>query len=109
MKVITVQKKIGEYLGHIDWNFDFTSVCQSMPPALLTEAQDYLHQLESGGDWLATTDSGWPRFGWGAVLQVGMYDGWPHWRPIPSVCIDGPLGAEWHPFYSITGVKRRTP
>ena len=51
----------------------------------------------------ATTCGGWPRIGYREVLYVGMYDGWPYWRPVPSVLIRGVLGgAEWHAFSMVT-------
>lgn len=52
-----------------------------------------------------TTDGGWPRCGWGDVLDVGMYDGWPYWKPVPSVYSRGPLGGEWHCFSMLSGAE----
>ena len=102
----------GEYLGPIDWNYDFHQHAWSehrggINPELISEMIGRLRALESG-DWEATTDGGWPRVGWKKVLRVGMYDGWPHWEPIPSVCIAGTLGAEWHQFYSISDIMKAT-
>ncbi len=111
MKTVTVTKRIGEYFGPIDWAYDFrqhfNNYCGSdaQRDKYCADAVDKLRRLTSGGEWMATTDGGWPRFGWGKVLEVGMYDGWPWWRPVPSVCIDGPLGGEWHGFYSVTGIE----
>jgi hypothetical protein len=35
-----------------------------------------------------------------------MYDGWPFWRPVPSVLIAGPFGAEWHWFGAISEIRQ---
>lgn len=99
----------GEYLGPVDWSYDFRQHDWStnkggMNPEITQSRIDMLRRLETG-EWEATTDGGWPRVGWGKVLKVGMYDGWPHWKPIPSVYINGTLGGSWHPFYSITEVR----
>lgn len=99
---ITVHE--GEYLGPVDWSFDFEGFSSTINPQCVKQATDMLHELKIGD--LATTDGGWPRVGWNKVIQIGMYDGWPFWKPVPSVCLLGPLGPEWHPWYSLTGVER---
>lgn len=108
MKTRQVTVREGEYLGPVDWNYNFRGDfgCHTTPDKDCTEAVERLRQLCSGGEWRATTDGGGPRIGWGKVLQVGMYDGWPYWRPVPSVLITGPLGPEWHSFRSISGIEK---
>ena len=106
MKFRTEIVREGEYLGPIDWSFDFTQF-YTVNPEILKRGTDMLRELEAGGDWEATTDGGWPRFGWGQVLQVGMYDGWPFWKPVPSVRTTSVFGSEWHPWYSITEIRKR--
>ena len=103
--------RVGEYLGPIDWSYDFSQhdwgpSKGGMNPSVSESRVAVLREIEKGGEWEATTDGGFPRVGWGRVLEIGMYDGWPHWRPVPSVCLSGPLGAEWHPFYSITEARQ---
>jgi hypothetical protein len=90
MKTKTVTVQEGEYLGPIDWD-------ESRWPFQVSPQQlDWLRQLEANPDgFLATDDRGWPRCGWKSVIRVGMYDGWPYWRPGPAVLIDGTLGPEW--------------
>lgn len=111
MKTRTVTVREGEYLGPVDWNYNFRSHfdSRSLPEKACQESVESLRRLTSGGEWQATTDGGWPRVGWGRVLRVGMYDGWPFWRPVPSVYIESCLGGSWHPFYSITGIERLSP
>ena len=94
----------GENLGPIDWTFDFEGFAKkhNLHEGFVKEATDRLRNLKVGDE--VTTDGGWPRVGWGQVVAIAMYDGWPFWYPVPSVMKMGPLGGEWHPWYSITGV-----
>lgn len=107
MKTKTVTVREGEYLGPVDWSYDFSQhyTTNSHPTESMEADLARLHELCDGGEWEATTDGGWPRCGWGRVLQVGMYDGWPFWRPVPSVRIQSWLGAEWAPFSSVTDIR----
>jgi hypothetical protein len=112
MRTRTVTERIGEYLGPIDWSFDFHASDWdrggSLNPKCLAEALEKLRKLDAEPvAYIATTDGCWPRVGWKRVLQVGMYDGWPYWRPHPSVQLAGPLGPEWHSYSSITDIERR--
>lgn len=115
MKTRTVTVKEGELLGPVDYTYDFTGHFSGLYPGneglratKLQEAIETLKRLEAHpGEYEATTDGGWPRCGWGDVIAVGMYDGWPFWRPVPSVCIKGPLGGEWSAVHCITGIKRK--
>lgn len=111
MKTRTVTERIGEYLGPVDWSYDFSQHAWSenhggINPKVIEQTRGMLRILEECPDeYEATIDGGWPKMGWKQVLQVGMYDGWPFWKPTPSVQLLGPLGSEWHPWYSITGME----
>lgn len=107
MKTRTITVREGEKVGPVDWDYDFASHdwhhrggCTN--PEVVSRSESALRELcdglARGEEWQATTDGGVPRLGWGRVLDVGMYDGWPYWRPVPSVLIAGTLGAEWHSF-----------
>jgi len=114
MKTKQVTVCEGEYLGPVDWNYDFKQHDWEhgggSNPESIERRIAMLNVLESqkkyGVAYEATTDGGFPRVGWGKVLEVGMYDGWPFWKPIPSVLIAGFLGSSWHWFGSITGIRR---
>ena len=115
MKYHTVTVREGEKVGPIDWAYNFGGHAWGpgrggANPELVAANTELLRTLEeslaSGERWEATTDGGWPRVGWKRVLDVGMYDGWPYWRPVPSVRIAGTLGPEWHSFTSITEARR---
>jgi hypothetical protein len=104
--------RIGEYLGPVDWAYDFSQHNWSegkggINPGHAQRSKEWLTQLEAEPDaYIATTDGGWPKVGWQRVVRVGMYDGWPFWKPTPSVQLAGPLGTEWHPWYSISAIER---
>lgn len=108
MRHETQTVRVGEYLGPVDWSFDFAGHCGGRHPEDATKKTEMLRQLSEGGEWEATTDGGWPRVGWQRVLEVGMYDGWPYWRPVPSVLLTGVLRPEWHSFDSLTDINRLT-
>lgn len=113
MRLVTVTRRVGEYLGPVDWSYDFRShfnnVCSPDPvrDEICKKHVDNLRLLCSGGRWEATTYGGWPRCGWGEVLQVGMYDGWPYWKPTPSALLSTTLGSEWASFCSITDIRKQ--
>jgi hypothetical protein len=111
VKYKTVTVREGEYLGPVDWNYDFHQHAWDhkagrggINPETVTRGVNLLLQLTDGRRWQATTDGGIPRCGYGAVLEVGMYDGWPYWKPVPSVLINGFLGASWHPCWALTDI-----
>lgn len=106
MKTRLVEERIGEYLGPIDWSYNFTqhnwgSGHGGINPDIVTPAMAMLKQLEQPGRWQVMMYQNYDE-----VLCVGMYDGWPFWRPVPSVQTRTWLGPEWHPFYSIQAVER---
>ncbi len=112
MRTETRTVQVGELLGPIDWSYDFRQHFNNLcaPDAErdreCERAKERLRLLLNGECWEATTYGGWPRCGWGAVVSVGMYDGWPYWRPVPSVAVAGTFGVEWHPFCSLTNIRR---
>lgn len=115
MRVETRTVCIGERMGDIDWSYDFRKhfdcycTTDEQRDKRCEEAKAMLRELEEahreGRAFQATTYGGWPRCGWGPVTDVGMYDGWPYWKPVPSVRI----GSEWTCFSSITSYESVTP
>lgn len=118
MKIRTVEVREGEDLGPIIWSYDFRShfnnrcTNDANKDRACRRAVEVLRILE---DHLkrdiaveATTYGGWPRVGWNSVLAVSMYDGWPWWRPVPSVKMTERVlgGVQWHDFSTITDIRR---
>lgn len=106
MQYRTVTERIGERLGDIDWNYDFashrwTSSRGGINPELVPREVEMLRQVESAlkeGKRVQVTTYGDHL---NDVVDCGMYDGWPHWKPVPSFQIRNWLGVEWHGFYSL--------
>lgn len=100
----TVTERYGEHLGPIDYSlvdgivFGKDVYKQSRAAAL----REIDTAFNNGKTVRATTHGGdcW-MFCMQDVVAVGMWDGYPYWKPYPSVCLQGPLGAEWQPFDSI--------
>ncbi len=107
MRTFTKTHREGELLGPIDWSYDFLSHFHGWSGNKEEHCREAIERLRmlTEGEWEATTDGGWPRCGWGKVIAVGMYDGWPYWKPTPSVAIYGTYGAEWACFSNIMGIR----
>jgi hypothetical protein len=107
MKTYTVIKREGELLGPIDWSYDFESHSWNnggcTNPKRIEQAVKDLWEIECA---LKAKKTVFVRmFGWSyKVLAIGMYDGWPYWRPVPSIGTRTTLGIEWHSFDSIGGL-----
>lgn len=114
---ISASARHGECLGPVDWSYPFElhgwNHGGSTNPRSVREGVEKLRSLvaadEAGrlGEWEATTDGDWPRIGWGVVLPVGMFNGWPYRRPVPGVLIRTRLGAEWSSFTSLSSIRPR--
>lgn len=107
MRTETQTVWIGEHLGPVDWTFDFEADSKGLHPEFAKNCLAWFRQIAEAPDqWEATTDGGWPRCGWGRVLEVGMYDGWPYWRPVPSFLLAGTLGPSWHSWSMLSDARR---
>ena len=103
MKIRMVEERTGEFLGPTDWGYDFAQH-SAVNPTCVEEGVAAMRMMEAE-----------PRTRWGfcpsgfsvfEVVHVGMYDGWPYWRPTPAVGYLGPLGiVEWAFFYDLSPRK----
>lgn len=114
MKYRTVVERIGERLGDIDWSYDFASHAWGpnkggMNPEQIPIYAQRLRELEAA--FKAGKKVGVTNYGdhFDPVIDVGMYDGWPAWKPTPSFCSTTWLGACWHPWYSIGQLRIEEP
>lgn len=95
-----------------DMTYDFASHFRGNRgslPFFLAAVVRYAHlvkRMAAGEVWYATDDGGWPRCGIGRVLAVGMQPayGKAGAKLVPSVLIDGWLGAEWSHFNDLTDI-----
>ena len=101
----TITRREGEWT-EFDPSYDWRQHADGATPREFVEASikrtfDFLHSIRDGvreGDW-TISPSGVSRF---QIVHVGMWDGWPFWRPVPAVGYIGPLGrVEVQFFYSI--------
>src|SRR5689334_16365310 len=104
MKTRMVEERIGEWLGPVDWSYEFDQhswVGRSggVNPKCIAEGIAQLRRMEAEpGEWMYCP-SGFTSF---RVVEVGMYDGWPFWKPTPAIGYVGPLGGvEVAFFYSL--------
>lgn len=115
MRIETHTIRVGERVSDLDWSYDFRKHFNLMccndagKDRACEEAKDLLRKIEKalqeGRNVRATTDGGLPRCGLHPVIDIGMYDGWPYWTPVPSVCTRGHFGVTWHSFSSITEIE----
>jgi hypothetical protein len=119
MRTVTRTEFIGERVSDVDWTYDFRqhfdNHCATPErrdefcAQSVAQFRKLVEDFKAGKNVWATTDGGWPRCGWGRVVDVGMEDGWPWWRPVPKVAIQGWQAVNWEPFYSVTSVEVRDP
>jgi hypothetical protein len=91
MRTETRTVHIGEWLGPIDWTYDFAAHGWdrggAMNPDLIPERVANLRAVEAG---LARGER-WTVYAYGShrkVISVGMYDGWPYWKPTPFYLLE---------------------
>lgn len=108
MRTETRVVHIGENVGPIDWGYDFASWGWnrggSCNPELIPDAVAALRKVEAAharGERCRVYLYGNEH----EVIDVGMYDGWPYWKPTPSVLVKVTLGVEWHSWFSIKAAR----
>ena len=118
MRSRQVTEWIGERVGDIDYSYDFRKHFDSIGTtderkdercrekvALLRRIEELFKQ----GKELEVCSSGGY---WHRLIDVGMYDGWPFWKPTPSVfreCAVKSWGGEWDTFSNVQDVRERKP
>jgi hypothetical protein len=116
MRTYTTTVREGAKVAELEWTYDFRQhfnnhCCDDAGrdehcARSVTRLRAIAEAFASGQVVRATTYGGWPRCGLNEVLDVGMYDGWPYWKPVPSVMTRSVLGgSEWHSFSSLTDME----
>ena len=95
MRYETVQVRIGEVCGPIDWTHEWAKD----KPTIWREAEAVPNGFLYNGH---------------EILRICMYDGWPYWKPRPAIQFIGPLkSAEWDFFNSYgcydNSITRKVP
>lgn len=105
MKYKTVVEREGELLGPVDWAYNFRQHFDNMGCSVERRDQECRETVERLRKIVENPEGFKVRFSHGFVerdvYSVGMYDGWPYWRPVPALFCSGTLGGEWQFFYEI--------
>lgn len=107
----TVEVHEGEWLGPIDWEYNFRQHFDRMGCSEERKAEecracvDCLRKLEAEPDRYRV------RLAHGTVerevYRVGMYDGWPYWKPTPAILTSGTLSPEVRFFQDVIALHPR--
>jgi len=110
MKTRTVTVREGEYLGPVDPDYDHMQGAWSRSqggynPEFLERGWEQILKMNASPEgWTFHSDGG----GLFRVVRVGMWDGWPFWKPTPAIGYIGPLGAiEWAFYYRLNASNCR--
>lgn len=104
MKTRTVEVREGELLGPVDPDYDWSQHAWGdgrggMNPECIETGRQVILRMAADPDGWVYVPSGISRF---RVIHIGMWDGWPFWRPTPAIGYIGPLRTvEWAFFYSL--------
>lgn len=82
-----VEKRVGEWLGPVDWDYDFTQHASVNPRSVEAGVAALRMVVDDGGLWGYSPCD----FTCFRVVKVGMFDGWPFWKPTPAIGYIGPL------------------
>ena len=96
MRIVVREERVGEWLetagphSPVSWErvveHWLPLHAASGAPALTERNLEHLRLVVAGGTWAVATAC--HRF---LLLHVGLWDGWPYWRPRVEACILGPL------------------
>jgi hypothetical protein len=108
MKTYTKTVREGELVGPVPEDYDFLKHFQSYccgdacKQAMCNKCVSILRSIaEDPTSWEVEVGGYWKQ-----LYAVGMYDGWPYWKPTPAVRTSGVLGPEWHFFYDLHDCRR---
>lgn len=98
----TGKTRHGTMVGPVDPNYDWAQhgvyPCDTpeQRAARIAGWRELMLSLKPG-------DTVWAHHCQRTVIEVGMYDGWPWWKPVPHISYIGPLGVLEHEvFYNLS-------
>jgi len=103
VRTYTVTKREGEWLGPVDWDYDFLARVRDRKKTerYVGNLRHIVAILHRGGEvWSGDSGGFYHR-----VVHAGMYDGWPWWEPTPAILVEGPLGPTEKFFYQCVYVQ----
>lgn len=103
--------RVGEWVGPVDWTFDFAAAGWDrggshnplLIPAEVQRMRDVEAGLARGERWMVNAHGTARR-----IIKVGMYDGWPYWRPVPTYLTETWMGGEPMSWSMPSGAFRAT-
>ena len=106
-----VTKRVGEYLGPVDWDYDFYQHFENYGGSKKAKKEKCINKkkmlktIEKNPDKYEI--STYPHV-WKKVHKVGMWDGWPYWRPVPAVKVYDSIANTytWKHFYEIKHIRK---
>ena len=105
----TVVERIGENMGPVPKDYDiwdkrWGGLYPNNPEIRVAKFQMFLDMQEAFLNGNKIRVSYDPDFG-DFLADVGLYDGWPYWEPVPCFKQATWLGGEWHTWYQIHSWK----
>jgi hypothetical protein len=98
----TITHREGEWLGPIDYSYDWNqyNTFPNNPEYRLKKIEKLkeIEKLFQAGEKIRIYYD--PILA-GELLEIGMYDGWPFWKPTPAVLLRHWSGSEVHFWYSV--------
>lgn len=111
MKTRMVEEREGELLGPVDWSHNFrqhfdnycsTNEQRDKRCAETVALLKRLTEMIAEGKRCRIQCYDFSH----SVITVGMYDGWPYWKPTPAILVNSPIGGgDWKFFYDLTAVR----
>lgn len=110
MKTYMVQQQEGERMGDLDYSYNFlqhyanygsTEEWKKERCEKTVEMLKEVEKLLKEGKKIMVDMSGYRK----ELFDVGMYDGWPYWKPTPALLVKGNWSAEWEFFYNLQGFE----
>jgi len=93
----TITKREGEWLGPVDYAYDWNQYdIYPNDPEYRMKKVELIKEIEKLFLEGKTIYVFYDPIISGKLLNIGMYDGWPYWKPTPAVLLQHWSGCETH-------------